>query len=170
MYSDFQDHLRKCYKNEKTLNSFLTGLPEFAQIIEPDELTRLIQKAETAYNELHEVYVQFVDVVKHECVMNVHFFLFTSIPDLIVRKNYTRKQYETITKLLVSVKNAFLEHRLKAEAEKNEEDDADNAHIPKKDMTVITEEDMIELSMLDDFLTQHQRSFEQKKALWNLFI
>ena len=27
-YNDFQDYLRKCYKNEKTLNSFLAGLPE----------------------------------------------------------------------------------------------------------------------------------------------
>lgn len=38
IYSDFQDHLRKCYKNEKTLNSFLCGLPEMAQQFEPDDL------------------------------------------------------------------------------------------------------------------------------------
>jgi len=91
------------------LNSFLTGLPELAQVIEPDELKRLILKAENAHNELHEVYVQFIEVIKHECVMNVHYFLFTSLPDLIIRKQYTRKQYEIITKLLVSIKRSFLE-------------------------------------------------------------
>jgi hypothetical protein len=26
------------------------------------------------------------------------------------------------------------------------------------------------MQLLDDFLTQHQRSFDQKKALWNMFI
>ena len=54
------------------------------------------------------MYKSFVDAVKHECVMNVHFFAFTSLPDMIVRKNYTRKQYELLTKLLVSVKNVYL--------------------------------------------------------------
>jgi len=34
----------------------------------------------------------------------------------------------------------------------------------------ITEEDLVELQLLDDFLTQHERSFEQKKALWRFFI
>ena len=133
----------------------MTGLPELAQIIEPDELTRLILKAENAHNELHEVYSQFVNVVKNECVMNVHFFLLTSIPDLIVRKNYTRKQYDTIVKLLVSVKNAYLEQRAKAEAENEENEEKDNAHMPKKDLTVITEEDLVEITLLDDFLTAH---------------
>ena len=121
-----------------------------------------------AHNELHEVYVQFVNVVKHECVMNVHFFLFTSLPDLIIRKNYTRKHYEIITKLLVAVKKSFLEQRAKTEAE-NVDDEA-NENMPKKDLTVITEEDLVEIQILDDFLTAHQRAFDQKKALWHMFI
>lgn len=40
--------------------------------------------------------------------MNVHFFSFTSLPELIVRKNYTRKQYELLRKLLVTVKDQYL--------------------------------------------------------------
>jgi len=47
-------------------------------------------------------------MVKNECVMNVHFFAFTSLPDMIVRKNYNRKQYETLRKLLVEVKEQYL--------------------------------------------------------------
>ena len=78
--------------------------------------------------------------------MQVHFFNFTSLPDLIVRKNYTRKQYETITKLLVAVKDAYLEQRAK-EQEENAEDDKDgNSQAkPKTDPGVITEEDMVEI-------------------------
>ena len=35
---------------------------------------------------------------------------------------------------------------------------------------MITEEDLVEIQLLDDFLVSHQRSFEQKKNLWQSFI
>lgn len=78
--------------------------------------------------------------------MQVHFFNFTSLPDLIVRKNYTRKQYELLTKCLVAVKDAYLEQRAK-EQEENAEEDKDNKehHKPRMDQNVITEEDMVEI-------------------------
>ena len=121
IYSNFQDYLRKCYKNEKTLNKILIGLPENAQTIDPDDLNRLIQKAESAHLEVHDLYTNFATLVKNECVMNVHFFSFTGIPELIVRKNYTRKQYDLLVKLLNSVKNEYLEQRAKTEADNVEE-------------------------------------------------
>lgn len=79
----------------------MAKLPEAAQSIEPEDLSRMILKEETAHLEKHELFTQFANNVKAECVMQVHFFNFTSLPDLIVRKNYTRKQYETITKMLI---------------------------------------------------------------------
>ena len=75
--------------------------------------------------------------------MNVHYFNFTSLPDLIVRKNYTRKQYETLVKLLVSIKDAYLEQRALAEAENVDEDGKEQK--PKTESNVITEEDMVEI-------------------------
>lgn len=106
--------------------------------------------------------------------MEGHYFAFPTIAELIVRKNFTRKQYETLIKLLVSVKNAYLEQRKMeaAEAEEllDEQQKKDQAHITKPDENVITDEDLIDMQLLDDFLTQHQRSFDQKKALWNMFI
>jgi len=81
----------------------------------PEDLLRLIEQAENAHNEVHIMYQKFIQVVKHECVMDNHFFTFTSLPELIVRKNYTRKQYEQISKLLVGVKNSYLEFRSKKE-------------------------------------------------------
>lgn len=41
--------------------------------------------------EVHDLYINFVTLVKNECVMNVNYFSFTGIPELIVKKNYTRK-------------------------------------------------------------------------------
>ena len=94
------------------MNNFLCSLPEMAQNFDPDDLARLISKEDSAHGEKRDLYVQFVNVVKAECVMNVHFFNFTSLPDLIVRKNYTRKQYETLVKLLLSIKDSYLKERL----------------------------------------------------------
>ena len=143
IYSEFQDHLRKCYKNENNMNNFLCGLPELAQNVDPDDLTRLILKEDTAHAEKRDLYLAFVNLVKAECVMNVHYFNFTSLPDLIVRKNYTRKQYETLVKLLVSIKDAYLEQRTLAEAENADEDGKEQK--PKTESNVITEEDMVEI-------------------------
>jgi len=75
--------------------------------------------------------------------MNVHFFNFTSLPDLIVRKNYTRKQYETLVKLLLSIKDSYLKERSKTEAENVDEEGKESK--PKSDSNVITEEDMVEI-------------------------
>ena len=48
-----------------------------------------------------------------------------------------------------------------------EEDKDGKDHFkPKTDQNVITEEDMVEIQLLDDFLTTHQRKFEQRKMLW----
>ena len=53
--------------------------------------------------------------------MNVHYFSFTGLPELILRRNYTREQYLSLTKLLLSIKNTFLEQRAKTEAENIDE-------------------------------------------------
>lgn len=176
IYSDFQDYLRRQYKNEKTLNNFLIGISENSQIIETKDLTRLIGKQDTIHEQRHELYSQFVQVVKQECVMDNHYFTFTSLPELIVRKNYTRKEYEQITKLLFSIKNTYLEFRAKKEPDnvddqQKQNNENKNPNVPvKKDNGIITEEDMIDLQLLDDFLTSHQRAFDQKKSLWHTFI
>ena len=47
---------------------------------------------------------------------------------------------------------------------------ARDPHAPKQDPNLITEEDLVEIQLLDDFLVQHQRAFDEKKALWKNFI
>ena len=100
----------------------MCGLPESVQaLIELEDFQRLIIKAENSHVDLHELFTQFVSSVKDECVMNVHYFAFTGLPDLILRKNYTREQYLSLTKLLVGIKNAYLEQRSRIEAENVDE-------------------------------------------------
>lgn len=172
IFTDLQDHFRRCLKNEKTLNNFMGKLPQsLSSFIEPDDFQRIIIKEEDIHNELQELFTQFVSVVKEECVMNVHFFSFTGLPDVIVKKNYTRAQYQSLTKLLISVKNAYLQQRARTEAENVDEQKQGQQQMKTAEQNMtITEEDLVELQLLDDFLTQHERSFEQKKALWRFFI
>ena len=107
----------------------------------------MILKEESAHAEIRDLYSQFVSMVKHECVMNVHFFAFTSLPEMIVRKNYTRKQFELLAKLLLSVKQQYLDQRAKEEAMNVDESKKDKEHhnVPKTDANVITEEDLVEI-------------------------
>ena len=44
------------YKNEKVMNNFLSKLPDTAQSIEPEDLSRMILKEETVHNEKHELF------------------------------------------------------------------------------------------------------------------
>lgn len=119
---------------------------------------------------MRDLYTAFVNVVKNECVMNVHYFAFTSLPELIVRKNYSRKQFQLLTKLLLKVKEEYLQQRNKQkECVDDPKKDKDNMP-PKSDPNIITEEDLVEIQLLDDFLVGFQRNFDRKKAIWNMFI
>jgi hypothetical protein len=69
---------------------------------------------------------------------------------------------------LLSIKDSYLKERVKTEAENV--DDEGKEQKPKSDSNVITEEDMVEIQLLDNFLTTHQRKFDEKKAYWNMFI
>jgi len=74
-----------------------------------------------------------------------------------------------LKKLLVAVKDAYLEQRAMTEAENVDDQQDPNAPKPEPS-NVITEEDLIEIQLLDDFLVKHRRSFENKKEVWNKFI
>ena len=52
---------------------------------------------------------EFVTQVKNECVMDQHYFSFFEIPELIIKKGYSRKDYDDfILKLLNKVKTRYL--------------------------------------------------------------
>ena len=63
-----------------------------------------VNKFSVKFNALQE----FVALVKQECVVEQHYFIFTDVPDLIIKKKYSRKDYNDIIKVLVKVKNIFI--------------------------------------------------------------
>ena len=52
---------------------------------------------------------EFVNAVKQECVIDVSSFIFQDIPDLIVKKRYSRKDYADIIKVVNKVKICYLD-------------------------------------------------------------
>lgn len=94
-----------------------------------------------------------IDSIKQECVMNQHYFSFFEIPDLIVKKNYSRKDYEEIIlKVLNKVKIRYL-------AEKKNLSGADDVSVKN---TCITDDDLIPLEMLDWVLSQIEHKHIEK--------
>ncbi len=83
--------------------------------------------------------------------MNQDYFSLFEIPDLIIKKGYSRKDYDDIIiKLLNKVKVRYL-------AEKKTE-------MPQKDLKdmVITDDDLIPLAMLDWVIKAIEHKHEEK--------
>jgi len=83
--------------------------------------------------------------------MEKNSFIFYDIPDLIVRKNYSRKEYEeNIIKILLKVKMRYLVD----EARKN----------PSKplDQFQITDDNLIPLDLFDDVVAQIKHKIDDR--------
>lgn len=115
---------------------------------------------------------EFVAIVKTECIAKHNgqttFFTFDALPDCLVKKKYTRENYEKIKKYILKVKTLYLqskhnERRAKLEQENAEKNatyglDDDVSHHrsqnnAEKDKEVhndvITDEDYVHFNFLD---------------------
>lgn len=86
--------------------------------------------------------------------MNQYFFNFFDIPDLIVKKQINKKDYEGISKLLLKVKRSYLFHKATL--------------LPDKPIETlnVTDEDLVPLELFDEVLTQIKHKFDDKKIYW----
>lgn len=84
--------------------------------------------------------------------MNQHFFSFFDIPDLIVKKRYQRKEYESIIKLLNKVKKHYLVHKATI--------------LPEKSVSelVVTDEDLVPLELFEAVLQARDAKQEEKRG------
>jgi len=84
----------------------------------------------------------FVTAVKQECVIDHDFFIFFDIPELIVKKGYSRKEYEDIIKVVQKVKTLYLAEKIKKNPDK-----------PMAQVAQITDDDLVPLNLYDHILT-----------------
>lgn len=120
IYSKFQEDLLSTVEEEKFLNNFLQNIPSTTQMIAIEDLSRMILKEDTIHSEKKDQLNNFIADVKNECMMDANYCTFMSLPECILKKNYSRKQFEIVTKLLTYVKNQYLQERNAREAEEAE--------------------------------------------------
>ena len=92
------------------MNNFLCNLNE-SQVYNISELDRLVQTEVRNSNEKLDILREFVGHIKKECIMNEHYFTFHSLPEMIVKKKYKRAHYEVTKKMMLHVKQAYLQQK-----------------------------------------------------------
>ena len=90
-YVEFKENLTQAMKKEKVLNDFLFNIPDSAQIINIEDLQRLILKEESTHNERVKLLTDFVADVKSDCLTGANLFGFVQIPEVIIKRSYSRK-------------------------------------------------------------------------------
>ena len=62
--------------------------------MEVKDIERLLENDQRNFKVEFTMLKEFAQTVKTECVMKAQFFSFYDIPDLIIKKRYTRKDYD----------------------------------------------------------------------------
>lgn len=159
-YEEFCDNHKNHVRETKIINNFLCELPDGSNSIEIADLERM-QKAESIKTSSKiKMLENFIQAVKNECVINQKYFIFFDIPDLIVKKKYSRKDYEDIIKVLTKVKTRYLAKKA-----------LDNPDTPLELVSQITDDDLAELQLFEDVLSQLRNKLKtEREQTINYFI
>ena len=99
---------------------------------------------------------EFMQQIKDECVLNRKFFLLVDVPDLIINKKISRKDYqERIIGFLKRVKKVYL-------YQKKEES--------KEEVTNVTDDDLIPFACLDEALRVIKHKDSEQFVTFNRYI
>lgn len=142
-YNSFSEDMNKVRKDNKIVNDFLSHLPDSHGFLQIADLETLLKGEQSKTQAKMRMLNDFVTTVKQECVMNQQFFSFFEIPEVVVKKNYSRKDYEEIIlKFLQKVQAAYLDEKAQ-----------DQPDTPKEQL-FITDEDLVKLEYLDQIQNQ----------------
>lgn len=155
-FLQFYEDKEQIEKEEKIINDFLCQMPEGGighQIMEIKDLERVLENETRTYKVENSLLREFAATVRAECVMEQNFFSFYDIPDLIVKKKFQRKDYESIIKMLTKIKKAYLIEKADILKDKNK----------ALEEIVITDEDLIPLDLFDKVLQSRDNKQELKR-------
>lgn len=79
-----------------------------------------------------------------------------------MKKKYKRQQYQVISKLLVNIRSAYLESKLQPEPSSVEDPKNTKEEQERAASGVITEEDMVDVSFLDEQVSLVEKKFRDK--------
>ena len=87
----------------------MSQVPENFLVLEVRELDAIADKYERGHEDNYRMICDLVQQVRSDCVIEKVFFDFFSIPDLIVKMKYSKRDYDIILKILLKVKKSYLE-------------------------------------------------------------
>mmetsp|Transcript_13206 Transcript_13206/g.20584 ORF Transcript_13206/g.20584 Transcript_13206/m.20584 type:complete len:571 (+) Transcript_13206:73-1785(+) len=159
-FNTYSDDMKTTQWENKIVNNYLAELYESSNhILNLDDLDKVLKNIQNRFQNKKVLIHDFVSSVKQECVMNQHFFSFFDIPDLIVKKKISRKDYEeSILKVLTKVKMRYL-------AEKKKQQDHKSL-----DQMQITDDDLVPLELFDWVLSQTENKIFEKVQTINQLI
>ena len=72
------------------------------------DLERIEQQDNNKFNEMKKTQNRLIELIKTECNEQVHFFNFYSVPETLVRKKTSKKDFEIVKRILLKVKKQYL--------------------------------------------------------------
>ena len=138
-YNDLTESLAKERKEEKIINDLLIKLPE-STYIEATDIERLINQELEANRSRFKIFEDFAQSVRTTCVMQQYFFSFFNIPEMLVKKKTSKKDFELIQTMLLKIKKKYLVQKALLFPDR-----------PIENLS-ITDEDLVPLEFLDDVL------------------
>ena len=161
-FLQFYEDKEQVEREEKIINDFLCCLPDGGsvghQILEIKDLERVLDNETRSFKLESALLREFAATVRAECVMEQNFFSFYDIPDLIVKKKYQRKDYESIIKMLNKVKKSYLVEKAEILGK-----DRGSGGGKSLEEIVITDEDLVPLDLFDKVLQSRENKQELKR-------
>lgn len=142
LYDELYANLKSAVKEEKVLIDFLQKMPESQLTYSMRDLERIESVFNTKYNDMKNTQNKLIEVIKTECNEQVHFFNFYAVPETLVRKKTSKKDFEILKKILLKVKKQYLVQKAMVFPD-----------IPLDQLT-ITDDDQIPLELLDMIQSQ----------------
>ena len=156
-YNDMTESLAKERKEEKVLNDLLARLPE-STYIETTDIERLINIEQEANKAKFNILQEFAQSVRTTCVMQQFYFSFFNIPEMLVRKKTSKKDFELIQSMLLKIKKKYLVQKALLFPDR-----------PIENLT-ITDEDLVPLEFLDEVLGAMRHKVQSKVDIWRELI
>ena len=135
---------------EEVLNQFLSNLKE-TSVADMFILTEAFDTYMRKKSEEHRVMEDLVNSIYKECKMNINFFSFYDVPDLLVKKKFQKQNLKNAIQLLNRTKEAYLDGKAVALGKAKEE-------------LTVNDEDLVRLELLREQLELRETETEKEKS------
>jgi hypothetical protein len=137
------EDMKNRYSDNKIINDFLAGLSDASNHnLVLEDLEKALKTFRIEFDSKKSQMLDFKEGVKQDCMMDQNKFSFHEIPDLILKKQISRKNYESlILKMLVKVKKLYLVEKLK------------DKEVEDLDSMPITDDDLADLDLFQQVIS-----------------